>query len=152
MSNLPNLLRIATRRSATSKRTDHSILVLQWLGVEPAVKDLVACVREGAYVGPVICLDDFTRQGSRIKGFGKPLHAAVPEPNDRLAVYQGFEALPEKISVLFVGHETPPGISTEAIRRMSKGSFVVFPEGKVRSRREAYPRLVSGAFIGAQIV
>jgi len=146
------MLRMATKRSATSKRDDHAILCLQWIGIEDTVLDLVTCVREGAYTGPVITLDDFSRQRSRIPGFTKPTNRAIPEPDSELAIYDGFKTMPDKVSMCFVGHETPAAVSTEAIKLLSRGAYVVYPEGKVRSRREAMPRFFSGAFIAAQIV
>ena len=108
-------------------------------------------VSEESYAGPVLAFDDFSANYSRI-GLNAPSNHPVPPPNNKLAVYDGYDAAPAAISILYTGRNASKKDVNRFLKALMPGAVVVFPEGSTRSKIEARPLFTSGDLIAARLV
>lgn len=108
-------------------------------------------ISEETYVGPVLAFDDFKAAYSRL-GFGRPRNNPVPEPNGKLAVYDGYDIVPPRISILYTGRNAAKKDVSRFLKALEPGAVVVFPEGSTRSKIEARPLFFQGDMIAARLV
>lgn len=140
VSNLKALMRQVTRKT-NPKADGQNLVFLEWIGCEDLVNNYADWVQESWYSGPVFAFDSFERRTSMMLSAPRPDNHPAPEPSGRLRVQKGFHNVPEPISVLYVGENTPSQLAADLVSRMVPGSIIVTPWKSIPVDRDAIPLL-----------